>query len=55
MIFPKQSIEDEFCLSHLENQTNLEVKWIMEDTNIQTHVTEEETISEYHATGILPK
>jgi len=32
MIFPKQSIEDEFCLSHLENQTNLELKWVMEDT-----------------------
>ena len=32
MILPKQSIEDEFFLSHLENQTNLEAKWIMEDT-----------------------
>jgi len=32
MIFPKQSIEDEFSLSRLENQTYLEVKWIMEDT-----------------------
>jgi len=40
MIFPKQSIEDEFFLPHLENKTYLEVKWIMEDKKIHTHVTE---------------
>ena len=55
MIFPKQSIGDVFFLSHLANQTYLEVKWIMKVKSIHTDLTEEGTMSKYHATRIPPK
>ena len=55
MIFPKQSIQDEFFLSHLENQTYLEWNESWRVQNIHTYVIEEETMSKYHATGIPPK
>ena len=55
MIFPKQSVQDEFFLSHLENQTYLEWNESWKVQNFHTYVIEEETTSKYHATGIPPK
>ena len=55
MIFPKQSIEDEFCLSLLEYQTYLKWNGSWKVQNIHTYITEEETISKYHAIGISLK
>ena len=55
IIFPRQSIQDEFCLSHLENQTYLEWNGSWKEQKIKTNEIEEETRSKYHAIGIPPK
>ena len=55
MIFPKESIEDKFCLSHLENQRYLEWNGSWNEQNIHTYETEEEARSNYHAIGIPSK
>ena len=55
MIFPKQSIEYEFCLSHLKKQTYLKWNGSWKVQNIHTYVIDEERMSKYYATGIPPK
>jgi len=47
MIFQKQSMEDEFFLSHLENQTYLKWNGSWKVKNIHTYVTKEEIIPKY--------